>query len=130
MGQQRRLPPRGEAPPSPLASVHPRNTKPTSSNCRERDSWTTFIDQILDFEAAERHALAARDDPFGRLPRLFAVETTGGGNKSGDRLAAPRDNDLLAPLNPIEQGPEFVLCFEGAYLAHLPITTLGCRLAY
>src|SRR6266404_1310596 len=129
MGRQRRLPPLREAPPSPPTSVHPRNTRPTSSNCRERDSWTTFIDQILDFEAAEGDALAARDDPFGCLASLLAVETTRGGNKSGDRLTSTSDNDLLTPLNPIEQGPEFVFCFEGAYFAHCSFL-LACTLAY
>src|SRR5437588_8708219 len=113
MGQQRRLPPRGEAPPSRLGSAHPRNTRPTSSNCRERDSRTTFIDQILDFETAERHALAARDDVFGRQASLLAVEATCGGNQSGHRLTATRNNNLLTPLDPIEQGPEFVFCLEG-----------------
>src|ERR1700745_1895661 len=97
-GQQRQLPPLGEAPPWPRASAHPRNTTPTSSNCREPDSRATFVDQILDFEAAKRDAFAARYNVYARLPGLLSVETGCSGNEPGNRFTAAGNDDLLTPF--------------------------------
>jgi hypothetical protein len=79
---------------------------------------TSFIDQGLDREASERDALAHLPNTLRRAACLFAIHPGPRLNQPCDGLAAPRDHNLLALLDPIEQRAEPVLGFECTDFLH------------
>src|SRR3954452_17171607 len=101
------------------ALPHPRNTRPVRAKRRGRKSQKSFADEILDRQAAERHALAHGANTGDRSARALAIDSgRAGRHKPGHSLAAARDDDLFAGLHPVEQLAEFGLGLEGADLLH------------
>src|SRR6266436_7067422 len=83
-------------------------------------SLATFIDQVLDFEVAERLAFAK----FFQLgDRLAELPRTGGlhGHQPSDRGAVTGDCDLLAGRHPVKETGQVCFGLESADGVHARI---------
>src|SRR5262249_6902410 len=107
--------------PSLLRCARLQSTRSAPRNCRARNSRPSLVNQILDLETPKRDAAAGLEQTGNRAPRHFSIEARTGGDELGDWLVASRsDDDLLALLHSVQQGPQSVLCLERTDLLHVP----------
>ena len=105
-----RLRPGGSAPDSPICmsnatvavSARLQSTKSARQSCRAQSSRTPLIDQILDLQTAKGDTVARFEQAGNRSASTFPIKARPGRYQLGDRLAAPRDDDLLPTLHPIK----------------------------